>query len=154
VKRERRGRRVARTVAFWDASGLVPLCVDQLTSARANAHFRNFTPVVWWGTPVEVHSAICRLHRERQLSDVDKNYALSRLQFLSSSWREVLPSDQVRATASRVLERHPLWAADAVQLAASLVWCNQRPSGRTFVSGDLRLAAEAESAGFTVLTLN
>jgi hypothetical protein len=40
-----------------------------------------------------------------------------------------------------------------LQLAASLVWCEQRPSRRSFICGDQRLAKAAESAGFSVLEL-
>jgi hypothetical protein len=47
-----------------------------------------------------------------------------------------------------------LRAADSLQLAASLVWCEQRPSKRNFICGDQQLAKAAESAGFSVLELS
>jgi predicted nucleic acid-binding protein len=103
---------------------------------------------------VEVHSAICRLHRDREISDLDQQGAVARLRLLNRGWREILPDDQVRDLATQLLDTHSLRAADSLQLAASLTWCEQRPSRRSFICGDQRLAKAAESAGFSVLELS
>jgi predicted nucleic acid-binding protein len=144
---------VKRTTAFWDASSLVPLCVHEAASPHAQAHLRRFTPVVWWGSLIEVHSAICRLHRDKEITDLNKEGAVARLRLLGRGWREILPGDQVRELATQSLDKFSLRAADSLQLAASLVWCEQRPSKRTFICGDNRLAKAAASAGFSVLEL-
>jgi hypothetical protein len=49
------------------------------------------------------------------------------------SWLEIEPTDDVRDFALDVLDRFPLKAADALQLAAALAWCRRRPKGRLFV---------------------
>ena len=110
--------------------------------------------MVWWGSLVEVQSALCRLHREGEIAEVDKHGAIARLRLLSRGWREVLPDEEVRHLALRVLDRYSLRAADSLQLAASLIWCGQRPSGRSFICGDHRLAEAADAAGFSVLELH
>jgi uncharacterized protein len=145
---------MSQTAAFWDASALVPLCVQEVTSRQAQSYLRRLMPVVWWGSPVEVHSAIARLHRLGKLKDVEKQGALSRLNLLSHGWREILPADQVRDLAARLLDIHDLRAADCLQLAAALIWCQQRPAKRNFVCGDQRLSKAAASAGFSVLELS
>jgi len=109
--------------------------------------------VVWWGSLVEVHSAICRLHRDKEITDLDKQGAAARLRLLSRGWREILPGDQVRELATQSLDKYSLRAADSLQLAASLIWCEQRASRRRFVCAHHRLAEAAESAGFSVLEL-
>jgi predicted nucleic acid-binding protein len=144
---------VKRTTAFWDASALVPLCVHEAASTHAQAHLRRFALVVWWGTLVEVHSAICRLHSDKEITDLNKEGAVARLRLLGRGWREILPGDQVRELATQSLDKYSLRAADSLQLAASLVWCEQRPLKRTFICGDNRLAKAAASAGFSVLEL-
>jgi hypothetical protein len=75
--RSRRQRRktLKKTTAFWDASALVPLCVHEAASRHAQSHLRRFAPAVWWGSLVEVHSAICRLHRDKKITDLDKHGA-------------------------------------------------------------------------------
>ena len=49
--------------------------------------------------------------------------------------------------------KNRLRAADALQLAAALVWCRQRPHGRAFVVADDGLSDAAEAEGFTVIRL-
>lgn len=145
---------MTRVGAFWDSSALVPLCVNEITSRQAQSHLRKSMPVVWWGSPVEVHSAISRLHRLGKLKDVEKKGALSRLALLSRGWREILPGDPLRDLAMRLLDAHELRAADSLQLAAALTWCQQRPARRNFVCADQRLSKAAEAAGFSVLELS
>jgi hypothetical protein len=62
---------MSKQPAFWDSSALVPLCVHESTSRQVHAQLRKFLPVAWWGSLVEVHSAIARLHRLGQLTDAE-----------------------------------------------------------------------------------
>jgi predicted nucleic acid-binding protein len=140
--------------AFWDASALVPLCIHEITSRHAQSQLRRFMPVVWWASTVEVHSAIARLHRLGKLKDVEKKGALSRLDVLSRAWREILPSDTLRDLATLLLDTYELRAADSLQLAAALTWCQQRPARRTFLCGDQHLSESAAEAGFSVVELS
>lgn len=142
-----------RATAFWDASALVPLCVPETATSIAAFHLKNLGPVVWWGSPIEIQSAICRLHRERTITDTGKQAAVARLEMLSRSWREISAGDKVRELALDLLNHHPLKAADSFQLAASLLWCEQRPARRTFVCADHKLARAARLVGFSVLEL-
>ncbi|HEV2964565.1 MAG TPA: type II toxin-antitoxin system VapC family toxin [Candidatus Angelobacter sp.] len=144
---------MSKALAFWDASALVPLCVYQTASAQAHAYIRKLAPIVWWGSMVEVHSAISRLNRTGELTDVEKKGALARLTKLSRGWREVLPADQVRSLATQLLDIHELKAADALQLAAALTWCRQRTSKTNFVCGDQKLSQAAKAKGFFVLQI-
>ena|SRR5258707_13837010 len=145
---------MSKTTAFWDSSALVPLCVHEATSRHAQAQLRKFMPVVWWGSLVELHSAIAGLYRLGDLKDVEKQGALSRLDLLSRGWREILPGDHVRDLARRLLDAHELRVADSLQLAAALTWCQQRPAKRDFLCAGKRLSRAATSAGFSVLKLS
>ena len=142
-----------KTTAFWDSSALVPLCIREAGSRQAQLYLRKFDLVVWWGSLVEVHSAICRLHRAKEITDANKQGAVARLRLLSRGWREVLPDDQVRELASESLDKYLLRAADALQLAASLIWCHKQPSRRSFICADRRLAHAADAVGFSVLEI-
>jgi predicted nucleic acid-binding protein len=144
---------VRRAAAFWDASALVPLCIQEAASRDARLQLRRFAPVVWWGSLLEVHSAICRVHREGEITDSDKQGAVARVQFLSEAWREILPADELRELAIELLERYSLKASDGLQLAASLIWCNKKPASRDFICGDRRLSEAAHFAGFSVTDL-
>lgn len=142
-----------KTAAFWDSSALVPLCIREAGSRQAQLYLRKFDLVAWWGTYVEVHSAIRRLHREHVIHDANKQGAVARLRLLSRGWREIFPDDQIRVLAAESLDKYVLRAADALQLAASLIWCQERPSRRNFICADRRLSQAAASAGFSVLEI-
>lgn len=145
---------MTKETAFWDASALVPLCLYEPTTGQARSFLRKLAPVTWWGSKVEVHSAIARLDRTGKLTDVERKRALARLSVLSSGWKEILPSDHLRELAILVLDKHDLRAADSLQMAAAMMWCQQRPSKRCFICGDQRLSKAAQTVGFAVLRLS
>jgi predicted nucleic acid-binding protein len=137
--------------AYWDSSALVALCVTQPASARFQVWANQFGVVAWWATHTEVYGAIARLHRSNELNDVERLAAIDRLEFLGREWDQIDPIDAVRFEATRVHDRYSLRSADALQLAAALVWCRNRPVGRTFLCADKRLIEAAALAGFAVL---
>ena len=83
-----------------------------------------------------------------QLSPNDQVQALVRLDSMRSDCQEVEPSEALREQAERLVDRFPLKAADAQQLAAALTWCLGRTKGRAFLSGDSQLLDAARQLGF------
>ena len=137
--------------AFWDASAIVPLCVPEYTSAALHRLTLEHHPlIVWWGTSVEIFSALARLAQGGSITTDSLERARISLVELRSSWVEIFPSDQVRSLAEEMPLRHHLRAGDALQLAAALVWCGGQPRDRSFVCLDRRLAHAAAQVGFTV----
>lgn len=134
--------------AFWDASALVPLCVLQDATARATAMYKTHGIVIWWATPVEIQSALARLVRMGNMNADGWRKGRKVAEFLSDGWSEIQPSDGLRARALDVIERYDLRAADALQLAAALEWCEGAPKGRAFISADGKLRDAALLAGF------
>jgi len=138
--------------AFWDTSAIVPLCCQQNLSQGMRKRWRETARViVWWGTTVEVRRAISRLHSEGLLTSKGRQQALARLDILRQEWREMMPSDKVRSLAERLPDAYGLRALDSFQLAAALVWCNEKPKNRVFVCDDSKLSIAAQTAGFAVL---
>ena len=142
-----------KPAAFWDASALVPVCVQQVTTTVAAYHLRNLPPVVWWATPVEIQSAIFRLYREKLIADAGKKGAIARLEMMRRMWREISAEDRLRDLAIDLVSGYPLKTGDSLQLAAALLWCDERPAKRTFVCSDQRLSRAARSTGFEVLEI-
>ena len=139
-------------LAFWDASALVPLCCAQSgPPTRSRALLRQFSkPVIWWGTDVEIYSALARLHQEGKLTERELHFSVKRWEQLEQIPREVNPTSRVRQLARTLPAQYQLRALDAFQLAAALVWSQERPRRRPFVCFDDRLSLAAEKAGFTV----
>ena len=137
--------------AFWDSSALVPLCVTQRATAAVQALSAMYDMAVWWSAPVEIRGAFARLLRMRQLTLTGHVEALVTLDDMRRVWHEVYPSEKLREQAERLVDRFPLKAADAQQLAAAMTWCLSRPRGRVFISGDTQLLDAARQLGFQAI---
>jgi predicted nucleic acid-binding protein len=139
---------------FWDASALIPLCVQEAQSPVVRELLEHDgVPVVWWGTALECRSAFARLRREGVFDEPMETAAWKPLSLLRESWMEILPSNELREKALRLVAVHDLRAADALQLAAALAWAGDRPTGCAFVCLDRRLRSAAGREGFEVLPL-
>ncbi len=136
---------------FWDSSAILPLLLDERTSASVAAVYEDDErQIVWCLTEVEAVSALAR--RERQGGrPVDVERARTTLKILSERWEEVTSVESVRTRAIRLLGTHGLRAADALQLAAALVFCDERTESLPFVCLDDRLAEAARKEMFPVL---
>jgi predicted nucleic acid-binding protein len=136
--------------AFWDSSVLVPLCVIQEATPQAFRLRSTYRMVVWWATRVEIASALARMLRRQEITSSDHRHALQQLLGLTNLWDTVTPSSKIAQNACALVELYPLRAADALQLASALEWCEGKPKGRVFLSFNQRLREAAEMAGFTL----
>src|SRR5207244_4455895 len=115
---------------FWDSSALVPLLLPEDRSQElTKALSSDAEATIWWATPVECQSAMYRHHRERPIQPAVLGRALTRLAALVEDLEAIAPTDDLRNRAGRLVATHPIRAADALQLAAALVWCEEQPLG-------------------------
>ncbi len=139
---------------YWDSSAIVPLLLEEPTTASLISLYRD-DPVLlsWWGTGVECVSALARLERTGDLSPDAVTTAMTRLKKIRSAWQEVEPTDRIRETATRLLRVHNLRAADSLQLAAAFAASEGRPPSLDFVCLDERLILAAQREGFPVISM-
>jgi predicted nucleic acid-binding protein len=137
---------------FWDASAVVPLLALEPARARLIEMLDEDPQVlIWWGTSVEIASALARCEREGSMTADEVSTAMVLARQLTDSWHEITPADAIRRTAERLLRRHALRAADSLQLAAALVAADHDPDYFPIVCLDARLTSAARREGFTVL---
>lgn len=137
---------------FWDASAIIPLCIDEpQTKILQDIAKKDNAIVVWWGSLVECYSAFARLRRDGALKFEEEEQLRGILASLSDTWTEIEPSEDIRDITGRLLLNHPLRAADSLQLAAAIVWADKKPRGHHFVCLDFRLREAARKEGFSVL---
>ena len=137
---------------FWDSSALVPLLVEESSSAAIRALLGDDPAVVVWqlaGT--EVTSALWRRRRADEIDEVVRRLAEAGLAVLEGLWTAVEDTPLVDRRARRLLALHPVRAADALHLAAALIACDERTKMLPFVTLDDRLADAARREGFRVL---
>ena len=136
---------------FWDSSAMVPLIVDEEeTDYCLKTLSDDQEMLIWCLSKVEVISALCRLVREKSLSEDEFQKAKKRLNDLIERAYEVKVIQKVRDRALRLLEVHPLRAADACQLASALVATQEEPDRLAVVCFDQRLMRAAIKEGFVV----
>ena len=136
---------------FWDTSAIIPLLADEPSREGLLAMLEDDPQVIaWWGTPVEIASALARREREQLITAAEAEAALSTARVLSDGWHEIVPSDAIRRTAERLLRAHPLRAADSLQLAAALIAASHDPTTLELVCLDVRLTVAARREGFKV----
>ena len=134
---------------FWDASALIPLCLDQLQTASLRKLAEEDEAIVaWWTTPVECYSAFARLRREDLLNSTEEEQARTVLTALAAEWTQIEPSRVVGEQAGRALLLHQLRAADALQLAAALVWSRGQTTGHHFVCLDIASEKQLDARDF------
>lgn len=141
-------------MSFWDSSALVPLCTNEPRSVSAGKLWKQLPKkFVWWETSVEICSALARLERENLISSQKRINAEKRLDMLEKVWTEIQPHSRIKELARTFPAQYKMKAADSLQLAAALVWCNEQPKSSDFVSGDEKLVKVAEKIGFRVYLL-
>jgi predicted nucleic acid-binding protein len=126
-------------VKFWDTSAVVPLLLEEKASAVCRRELRSDPAMAVWAlTRTEVVSAVRRRERAGEMTAAQVAEVFRRLDARAARWTVV---EAV----------HPLRAADALQLGASLALFEDRPRGRVFLTGDEGLADAARREGFTVI---
>ncbi len=142
------------SIAFWDTSAIVPLCCAQEFSFEARRQRRQFDEsVIWWATPVEIQSGFGRLSREQLLTEGDLRVAQKTWTKFYLGSQIVRPDEDVLDIAVNIPATYNLRAMDAIQLAAAMVWCAEKPRNRPFICADSRLGNAAVDAGFNVISL-
>ena len=132
---------------------MVSLIVRQRISATIAELLQEDDEIrAWWGTWIECAVALSRLKREDLLDEESVGNARARLDRLAKDWTEVRPTDDLRLLVSLLSKYHPLKAADALQLAAALRWCEGRTPGSSFVCLGNQLRRAASEQGFDVLS--
>jgi len=140
--------------AFWDSSAIVPVCCVQECSVSARRAYRKFKkPIVWWGTPVEMQSALRKLNQTGSLTKRQSISALRLWEKFRASSHSVILYEKTIVLAEEMPEKFGLRSLDAFQLASALIWCNERPRNRPFICADLRLGEAAKDAGFDLVSL-
>jgi uncharacterized protein len=139
-------------VRFWDSSAIVPLVLAEPATTRVRGWLREDpTVAIWTFTRVKVLSALAR--RRRAEPTMRRQIAMARRELLDAwpRWFEVTTVDAVKRLAERLVETHPLRAADALQIGAALVAAENEPDSLEFVTLDDRQAEAAEREGLRVV---
>lgn len=136
---------------FWDASAVIPLLLTEKQSDYCLQILKDDQDVLLWClSRVEIVSAMTRRLREQSLTFGEFQSAKIRLQHILEGAYQITALEKVMNRAVRLLEVHPLRAADACQLASVLVATQEDPYRVSLICFDERLKEAAIKEGFVV----
>ena len=140
---------------YLDTSALIKLYVEEEGTAQvveATQDAADGRVIIVDLTPLEARSAIRRREREGDISAADADRVLRQIENDCSMSFLMQPSTSaVMEEAARLIDRHPLRAYDALQLAGCLVVRDGMPGPVTFVCADARLCDAARHEGLEAL---
>lgn len=137
---------------FWDSSALVAIAVEEKATRPVRSLLREDPELmVWILSEVEISSALWRRRRAGEMTEVVRAEAQRQMDLIASNAVTVADVSAVVRRARRLLASHTIRAADAMQLAAALLACENEPNRLPFVTIDDRLADAAAREGFTVV---
>ncbi len=136
---------------FWDASAVVPLLLPEQQSDYCLQILKGDQEVLLWCmSRVEVVSALTRRLREQSLTPDQFQAAKTRFRQILESSYQITALERVMNRAVRLLEVHTLRAADACQLASSLIATQEDPDRLPIICFDEHLTEAAMKEGFIV----
>ena len=136
---------------YLDTSALLKLYIEEDGTervARAVEEADDGRALILDLAPLEARSAVRRRQREGDIAGADADRVLRQIEDDAAALFLVQPSSSaVIEEAARLIDRHPLRAYDALQLAGCLVVCDVMPDPVTFVCADTRLCEAAGREG-------
>lgn len=140
---------------YLDTSALLKLYIEEDGADRVTRVMEDAEDgqvVILDLTKVEARSAVRRREREGDIAAGDADRVLRQIEDDASSNFLVQPSTSaVIEEAARLIDRHPLRAYDALQLAGCLVVREGMPEPVTFICADARLCNVATNEGLATL---
>ena len=137
---------------YFDASALVKRYVRERGTVTVRRLLASGVIATSRLSEVEISSGIARRSREGSFTNRTRDRMIAALQadLPALAIVEVIP--EITADARALLVRHPLRAADAIQLASCLYLQRQLGEPVPFVAFDQRLLTAAEGEGLAVVT--
>ncbi len=138
-------------IAYLDTSALVKLYVKEAGSAAVRTACDHAEALATSRLSyVEAHAAAARRTREGDLSQKAKAQLAETLERDWQRYAVVEVTEAVCCVAVELVGRHPLRAADAVQLASALFLRESSGQPILFLGFDERLVAAAQGEGLAV----
>jgi hypothetical protein len=128
---------------YFDASALVKRYVREKGSVKVRRLLSSDVSATSRLSAVEIASALMRRSREGAFADAERDRAFAALPADMAALLVVELTSDIVTLAQGLLQRHPLRAGDAIQLASCLFLQEELGEKTTVVAFDDRLTAAA-----------
>ena len=142
------------SLAYFDTSTLVKNYVREAGSSRVRALLARYEFLSSAITPIELHSAVQRRHRQREITQANYNSIISRVANDRSYWQLVEMVPQVLSKAEELIKTENVRTLDAIHIASAIIIQESFPTPLPFISADERQLAAAQDCELSVIAIN
>lgn len=141
------------SLAYFDSSALVKNYVREAGSSRVRVLVSRHEFLSSAITPIELHSAVQRRHRQREITELNYDAIVSRVANDRSYWQLVEVVPQVLNKAEELVKTEKIRTLDAIHIASAMVIQNSLPTPLPFISADERQLAAARNCKLSVIAI-
>lgn len=141
------------SLAYFDTSALVKHYVREAGSSRVRALLVSYEFLSSAITPVELHSALQRRHRQGDITQTNYDSVVVRIASDRSYWQLVGLVPQVLTKAEELVATQNLRTLDAIHLASALIIQDSLRTSIPFVSADARQLTAAQSYNLRTIAI-
>jgi uncharacterized protein len=142
------------SLAYFDTSALVKNYVREAGSSRVRGLLTTYEFLSSAITPVELHSAVQRRRRQREITQPNYNSVVARLANDRSYWQLVEIVPEVLSKAEDLIKTESVRTLDAIHIASAIIIQESFPTPLPFISADERQLAAAQNCKLSVIAIS
>jgi len=141
------------SLAYFDTSALVKNYVREAGSSRVRGLLTRYEFLSSAITPVELQSAVQRRHRQREITQANYDFIISRIANDRSYWQLVELVPQLLSKAEELVKTENVRTLDAIHIASAMIIQDSFALPLPFISADERQLATARNCKLTVIVI-
>ena len=142
------------SLAYFDTSALAKNYIREAASARVRALLTSYEFLSSAITPIELSSAIQRRYRRGEITAMNYNSIMARVNADKSFWQLIEPVPQVLIRAEGLVVNYSVRTLDAIHLASALIVQESLSMPLQFVSADDRQIEAALSCQLRTISIS
>ena len=142
------------SLAYFDTSALAKHYIREAGSARVRALLTSYEFLSSAITPIELSSAIQRRHRRGEITAMNYNSIIAKINADKSFWQLIEPVPQVLSKAEDLVVSYNIRTLDSIHLASALVLQESLSMPLPFVSADNRQIDAARSCQLQTIAIS
>lgn len=142
------------SLAYFDTSALVKIYIHEAGSSRVRGLLTSYEFLSSAITPIELHSAVQRRHRQGEITQPNYNSIVSRLAKDRSYWQLVEVVPQILSKAEELVKTANVRTLNAIHIASAIIIQDSFTTPLPFISADERQLAAAQSCRLSVIAIS
>ena len=142
------------SLAYFDTSALAKNYIREAGSARVRSLLASYEFLSSAITPIELRSALQRRHRRGEITAMNSNSIMARVNADKPFWQLIEPVPQVLSRSEDLIVNYSVRTLEAIHLASALILQESLPEPLPFVSADNRQIEAARSCHLQTIAIS